>query len=265
MQTTSPPLTLGVPRSTPDPLRRFAAIALPTGWVALTIPVVLGLPTEPFVLVTLLFGLVLPAVLLTRRDPRASVRNLVASTIRPPRPLWLLLPALLLIPAVSWLVALPLGAAKPLSFGLVQGALVSFASSLFIVNLWEEMAWAAFFQRRAMTRWGYLRGSLVTAAMFAAVHLPLGLAAARTSAAAAVQGVVTLVVTGIGIRLLIGAFDGWTKGSVLALAVLHAAFNNTTRFIDGYDVIRLTVTVVLGLLAAVVVMRRRTTPNGGDR
>jgi membrane protease YdiL (CAAX protease family) len=265
VQTTSPPLALGVPRPTHDPLRRFAAIAVPTGLILLSIPVALAMAPEPFVLPVLLFGLVLPAVLLTRRDPNASVRHLFASTIRLPRPLWLLLPALLLIPAVTWLVALPFGVAQPLSLDLVQGALVSFASSLFIVNLWEEMAWAAFFQRRAMSRWGYLRGSLVTAALFAAVHLPLALAAARTSAAAAVEGVASLVVTAVGMRLLIGAFDAWTKGSVLALAVLHAAFNNTTRFVDGHDVIRLTVTVVLGLLAAVVVMRRRTTPNGGDR
>jgi membrane protease YdiL (CAAX protease family) len=193
------------------------------------------------------------------------VRDLFASTIRLPRPLWLLLPALLLIPVVSWLVALPFGAAQPLSLGLVQGAAVSFASSLFIVNLWEEMAWAAFFQRRAMARWGYLRGSLVTAVLFAAVHLPLALAGARTSVAAAVEGVVSLFVAGVGMRLLIGAFDAWTKGSVLALAVLHAAFNNTTRFLDGHDVIRLTVTVGLGLVAAVAVTRGRTASSGGDR
>ena len=265
MYTTSSPPALHAPRPTRDPLRTFAAVAVATGWVLLSIPVALGMPPEPFVIPTLLFGLVLPAVLLTRRDPHARVRDLLASTIRLPRPLWLLLPALLLIPVLSWLVALPFGAAEPLSFGLVQGAAVSFASSLFIVNLWEEMAWAAFFQRRAMTRWGYVRGSLVTAAMFAAVHLPLALAGARTSAIAAVEGVASLVVTGIGMRLLMGAFDAWTKGSVLALAVLHAAFNNTTQFVDGHDVIRLAVTVALGVLAAVVVTRRRTASNGGDR
>jgi membrane protease YdiL (CAAX protease family) len=263
--TTSSPPALHAPRPTRDPLRTFAAVAVPTGWVLLTIPVVLGIPPEPFVIPTLLFGLVLPAVLLTRRDPRARVRDLFASTIRLPRPLWLLLPALLLIPVVSWLAALPFGAAKPLSLGLVQGAAVSFASSLFIVNLWEEMAWAAFFQRRAMTRWGYVGGSLVTAAMFAAVHLPLALAGARTSLTAAVQGVAALVAAGIGMRLLIGALDTWTKGSVLALAVLHAAFNNTTQFVDGHDAIRLTVTVGLGVLAALAVTRGRTSPNGGDR
>jgi membrane protease YdiL (CAAX protease family) len=262
VQTTSPPAALQAPRSTRDPLRLFAAIAVPTGWVLLTIPIVLGIPPEPFVIPTLLIGLVLPAIILTRRDPRARVQDLLASTIRLPRPLWTLLPALLLIPVVSWLVALPLGAAKPLSFALVQGAAVSFASSLVIVNLWEEMAWAGFFQRRAMTRWGYLRGSLVTAAMFAAVHLPLGLAGARTSLTAALQGVAALVVAGVGLRLLIGAFDAWTTGSVLALAVLHAAFNSTTQVLDGHDVIRLTVTLGLGLLAALALVRQQARATG---
>jgi membrane protease YdiL (CAAX protease family) len=264
VQTTIAPPALHAP-PTRDPLRLFAVTAVATGWIVLTIPVVLGIPPEPFVIPTLLFGLVLPAVLLTRRDPQAQVRDLFASTIRLPRPLWLLLPALLLIPVVSWLVALPFGAAEPLSLGLVGGAALGFASSLLVVNLWEEMAWAAFFQRRAMSRWGYVAGSLVTAAMFAAVHLPLGLAGARSSAAGAVQGVVTLVVTGIGLRLLIGAFDAWTKGSVLALAVLHAAFNTTPQFVDGHDVIRLTVTVGLGVLAAFAVTRGRTTSIGGER
>jgi membrane protease YdiL (CAAX protease family) len=263
--TTTTPTTDAAPdtrRQSRDPLWLFAAIALPTGWIALTVPFVLGLPTEPFVLVTLVLGLVLPALVLTRRDPRASLRNLVADVVRMPRPRWLLLPALLLIPGVSWLVALPLGAAKPLSIGLVQAAAVAFASSFVIVNLWEEMAWAGFFQRRAMTRWGYLTGSLVTAGLFAAVHLPLAVGTAR-SVGDVVRGLVPLVAAGIGMRLLIGAFDTWTGRSIFALAMLHATFNVTPQFLDGHDVVRYGVTLGLGLIAAVVLVRRGTI--GGER
>ena len=54
---------------------------------------------------------------------------------------------------------------------MILGYLV--VTSVLIVNLWEEMAWAGFFQRRAMYRYGFVTGSLVTAALFVAVHLPL--------------------------------------------------------------------------------------------
>ena len=40
-------------------------VALPVGWVLLSISLVADLPIEPFVLATLLLGLVAPALLLT--------------------------------------------------------------------------------------------------------------------------------------------------------------------------------------------------------
>jgi hypothetical protein len=44
------------------PLVAFAAVALPSGWVLLGVPVAAGVPVAPFVLATLLIGLVGPAV-----------------------------------------------------------------------------------------------------------------------------------------------------------------------------------------------------------
>ena len=80
-------------------------------------------------------------------------------------------------------------------------------SSLVVVNLWEEMAWAGFVQRRAMARWGLAGGSIATALAFTGVHLPLSLYGADGIGDVA-YNIGVMVVSGIGMRLLIGAFDG---------------------------------------------------------
>ncbi len=51
---------------------------------------------------------------------------------------------------------------------------------MIIINIGEEIAWTGFVQRRAMARWGLLGGSLVTALLFAGIHLPLAFGDART-------------------------------------------------------------------------------------
>src|SRR3954452_6844668 len=71
------------------PLIIFAAIALPLGWVLLTLPVVLALPLEPFVLPVNYLALLTPAPLPTARpSARAGVRAPLRAGVRPPRRLW---------------------------------------------------------------------------------------------------------------------------------------------------------------------------------
>jgi membrane protease YdiL (CAAX protease family) len=236
------------------PLLVFAAVALPTGWIMLGLPVALGMPVEPFVLATLLLGLVTPAIVLTRRDPGTSVRALLRDTVRAPRP-WLLLPALVVVPGLTWVVAALTGHAPVIDAALVQGALVNVVSSVVIVNLWEEMAWQGFVQRGASTRWGFLRGALVTAAMFAGVHVALAFASADAGAVG--RGLAALVVSGIGLRLLMGALDRWSGRSIVTVAVAHASFNAAAGFVHAdADWIRYTVTLLLGLVALAVVLSR---------
>lgn len=238
-----------------QPLLAFAAVALPSGWILLGVPVAVGLPVEPFVLAALLLGLVVPAVVLTRRDPGAQVRALLRDTVRVPRP-WILVPAVGAIPAATWSVAAVSGHAPDLDAALLWGALLNVVSSVVIVNLWEEMAWQGFFQRRASARWGFLGGAAVTAAMFAGIHLALAFADAGDAAAVG-RGLAALVVAGIGLRLLLGALDRWSGRGLLAVAVAHASFNAAADFVHvDADWIRYTVTVVLGLAALGVVLSR---------
>ena len=240
------------------PLIQFVTVAVPVGWVLLTIPFLLDLPVEPFVLGTLFLGLVLPTVVLTRRDPTASMRQLLRDTVRPPRPLWLLLPAALVIPGAVAAVAALLGVGVPLTASFVANlAVMNVLSSLVVVNLWEEMAWAGFVQRRAMARWGFAGGSVATALAFTGVHLPLSLYGADGISDVA-YNIAVMVVSGIGMRLVIGAFDGWGHRSILALALIHATFNASSQLLDpGSEWVRYAVTFGLGLGAWA--LHRKTT------
>jgi hypothetical protein len=108
--------TTPTPRHALRPVLWFAAVALPLGWVMLTVPIVFGLPAEPFVLATTILGLFLPAVLITaRQQGRGAVRALLRQAIRPHRPLWSVAAAALVLTAAVWLTAVAVDGARPLT------------------------------------------------------------------------------------------------------------------------------------------------------
>jgi membrane protease YdiL (CAAX protease family) len=258
MNSTTAGRTAPIAAANPDrttqlrPLLVFAAIAVPSGWFFLSIPLLLDLPDAPFVLATLLLGLVLPALVLSRQDPATSARELLRSTFRRPRPVGVLVPALAVVPALTWVGARLAGAEQPLDTDLLVDLAVNIGSSLLIVNLWEEMAWTGFFQRRAMARWGTIAGSLVTAALFVGIHLPLAFHGNP------LVGLAALVVSGIGMRFLVAGVWSWSARSTIAVAVLHASFNAAADVVDAdHDWIRYVVTLTLGLLVLAALLSRR--------
>lgn len=231
------------------PLVVFAAVAVPTGWVLLSTYQVAGLPDAPFVLLTLVLGLLLPAVLLTRHDPAADGGRLLRDALRPSRPASLTAPALLGIPVLTWLAAGPFGGQVPLDAALLGGVALDVVGGLVVVNLWEELAWTGFFQRRAMARWGVVGGSLVTALLFAAIHLPLAFDGAEGPAQVLLGGAV-LLTAGVGLRLLAAGIDAASGHSLLTVAVAHASFNASADLVaPDVDWIRYAATVLLGILA----------------
>src|SRR5690606_3048619 len=126
-----------------------------------------------------------------------------------------------------------------------------------IINIWEEMAWTGFVQRRAMARWGLVSGSVLTGLLFAAIHLPLAFDGA-SGASAVGMGIAVLVATGVGLRLLIARMDAWSGRSLLTIGLLHASFNTSAELIEpAYDWIRLGLTILLGVLAVAPVLLRR--------
>jgi hypothetical protein len=75
-----------------------------------------------------------------------------------------------------------------------------------------------------------------------------------------------MVVSGIGLRLLIGAFDAWGHGSILALGLLHATFNASSELVEAdADWIRYAVTLSLGLVALGLVAATGTAPGRTSR
>jgi uncharacterized protein len=101
--------------------------------------------------------------------------------------------------------------------------IVTAVGGALLTNLWEESAWSGFVQHRLMDRHGLLAGSVLTAVPFALIHVP-GIFQ-NSPADVAVFQVVVLAVLVPFLRYLIGAVLIGTRGSILAVGVLHASFN----------------------------------------
>jgi membrane protease YdiL (CAAX protease family) len=152
------------------------------------------------------------------------------------------------LPALTWAGARLLGGERDLDAGLVASLALNLVTATLVVNLWEELAWTGFYQRRATRRWGRLRGSAATAALFAGVHLPLAFDGADGPGEVAAN-VAALAVAGLGLRLLIAGVDAWSRGSLLTVAVLHASFNAAGDLVaSGHDWVRYALVLALGLL-----------------
>jgi membrane protease YdiL (CAAX protease family) len=246
----------GPARTSMRPLVMFAAFALVVGGVLLALSTVVE-PDGPFLLAAVLGGLALPALVLTGRETGAAgVKALLRDCVRLPRSWWWLVLAGFGLPALAWIVGAALGGAQPLTWSLLGFYAVDLLIGALVINIWEEMAWTGYFQRRAMGRWGVVVGSIVTAAFFTALHVPLAFDGAA-SAGEVWWNVLLIAGVGAGLRLLIARVDAWSGGSLLTVGVLHSSFNATESVLDpAYDWVRIVVTVVVGV-ALVAVGRGR--------
>jgi membrane protease YdiL (CAAX protease family) len=237
------------------PLVLFAVISVASGCVLLTVPVVLDLPQEPFVLAVTFLAMLLVALLLTAREGgRPAVGRLLRDAIRLPVHWWWIPVAMLGIPVTVWGVGAAVGVAQPLTTTVLLGFAIQLLSSAVIVNIWEELAMTGYFQRRAIARWGVLGGSAITALVFAGIHLPLAFAGGSPGV-----GIAVLVIAAISLRLLIAGVDRWSGRSILTVGLLHGSFNAAAGLLEpGADWIRLGVTLLLGIAVAVALQTRRT-------
>ena len=101
------------------------------------------------------------------------------------------------------------------------GQLGLLAVNFALVNLWEESAWAGFLQSRLGQRHNLFVAALITAVPFAFAHWPLAFLGEVTVASVAV-GLAAYLALGVIFRPMIGVFLQGTRGSVLAVAVLHS-------------------------------------------
>lgn len=245
------------------PVAAFVTLAFGIGWPVVTVPLLAGMPADPFLLVLVFAGLLVPALVVTRitGGPGAIRRLLARATMwRFGAGRWLVI--LLAVPLLTVALAGVSGTLHAPENGVpTEVGMYLFSTLVFgalILNVWEEMAWGGFVQTRFMARHGLLVGSLLTAPLFAAIHLPLLFAEGWTWADVG-AGFAILLVAAPFYRYLLGLHLLRTGGSVLAIGVQHAAWNASGN-IDGVDGEWQSIAAVALLTVLLAVLHRRSSP-----
>lgn len=235
------------------PVLVFLVMAFVFGWGGM-VPLLLSesgpfgvlpveLPWKPFAAILSVFGLALPAFLVTAAtDGKEGVRNLLRRIFR-----WrvgvhwyfvalfgLLVVTLLgAIPFVGWVPFEALVWKWELLFTLfLWGALVPFV----LVNLWEETGWTGFLQHTLQERHGPLLASVMVAPFFALIHTPAYFVSGWLGGDDVSLGRLPSVLLQVGImavfavffRVLIMWLYNRTGSSVLLVGLFHSAYNMTS-------------------------------------
>jgi len=234
-------------RASGTPLVLFAIAALGVGGPLLALSTVIT-PDAPFLLAAVFLGLAMPALVITQHQwGGTAVRALLRDCVRLPSSWWWLPLAGFGLPALTWTTGAALGGAQPLTWGLVGFYVADLILGALIINIWEEMAWTGFFQRRAASRWGAVGGALVTSIFFTAIHVPLAFDGADGAGGVA-SNMLLLAGAATGMRLLVARVDPWSGGSLLTIGVLHSSFNASESLLDAdHFWVRIAVTIAVGI------------------
>jgi membrane protease YdiL (CAAX protease family) len=253
------------------PVTAFLIAAFGIGWSLLAVPLVASLPTDLFLLALVFVALLAPALLVTRAagGPGAVRRFLSRALVwRFGVGRWALI--LLGMPALTVGLAAATGTLSAPDDGwAVVVARYLFTTLIFgalILNIWEEAAWGGFAQSRLMARHGLLVGSLLTAPLFAGIHLPL-LFADDPSTSSVLIGAALLFGAAPFYRYLLGMHLLDTGGSILAIGVQHAAWNaagNLAPVSGDWQVVVAAVLLTLGVAAARRLWHPTSQPSGRD-
>jgi membrane protease YdiL (CAAX protease family) len=218
------------------PVGAFVVGVTLMSWIILPLLLAAGLPLEPGLIVLVLVGLLGGAVAVTRvLEGGDGVKRFFSAVFR-----WKFAPgyyfvALCSLPILTTLVALAIGTYRtPDSWfsAIVAYLTATVLTGALVINLWEEAAWAGFVQARLTARHGMLKGALLTAVGFAAIHFPLafqqhGLYGTTVREFLAINGLVIAVA--VIFRYLIGMVLRGAGGSILAVGLLHASFNSSNK------------------------------------
>ena len=220
--TTRPGLTRIVAR---HPILAFLAWFFTVGQAFAFAPLfVEGVAAQWFIIGSTLFGLLLPAVVITRMvDGPEGVAALARRVVLVRAPWHLYLIAIVVMPllAIGLAVAF-LGPADGSPSVAATSLMVALIVNFFFNNLWEEVAWTGFVQARLQVTHGAMRAALIAAPLFALQHVAL-LIGNDPVALAVILLVFTLVI--VPYR----AFNGWlynrTGGSLFPVGLVHALSN----------------------------------------
>jgi uncharacterized protein len=198
------------------------------------------IPIMPFLLLGNLFGVTLSAYIVTRvTGGREGVRELRRRYThwRVGLHSYLLalfaLPLAALLGASLWLGTAPLAAFADRWQFLFTAFLPAALLNVVLVNVWEEGGWTGFLLPRLQERWGPLRASVLVALAHGLYHVPLipiigGVSDARIPLERYWFYFVALFVFSPPVRVLVTWLWNRTRGSVLVVALLHAAWNTTS-------------------------------------
>ena len=233
------------------PVAAFLVMAFVFGWSGF-LPLLLSesgfgvlpidLPWKPFASMLSVFGLALPAFLVTAvTSGKDGVRDLLRRCFRWRVGVHWYLIALLGLLVVTLMGALPFLGVVPLealaeNWSLLftvflWGVLVPFV----LVNLWEELGWTGFMQHTLQASHGPLLASVIVAPFFALIHMPgffvAGFMSDEKMSLSQLPAVLLQVgimsVFAIFIRVVIMWLYNSSGRSVLIVALFHSAFNMT--------------------------------------
>lgn len=262
------------------PVTAFCVWVFGLGWPIGALPVLVDhggldgprLPT-PVVVLLITYAVMLPAALVATActDGREGLRRLLARARhkRIGGRRWLLV--ILGLPALTLVLGVALGGTVAVDPARLAGDVASVLVALVLVHLAEELVWAGFVQSTLARRTSVIRAAVLTAAPFAAIHLPLLLLGPVTPGSVLVD-VAGLSLLAVLLRLLVAVGLELSAGSVLVAAVLHAGFNasNNPRgpldhLLAGIDqgiVGAASAALVVGLGLSHHTRDRRTHPSG---
>jgi CAAX protease family protein len=245
------------------PVVAFLIMAYAFGWPILLAGHYLGMPIQLASSLLAVFGLALPAFVVTAATGgKAGVRDLLRQCLRWRVGIrWYLL-ALLGLPAGTLLVASAFLGSAPLQ-ALVEKwplfftmFLPSLLVAFLLIQLFEETGWTGFMQDTLQERHGPLLASIVVAPFFVLIHLPLVLLEASQITSALFQVAVQAVVV-IFFRVIITWLYNSAGRSVLIVALFHSSFNSVTGSQEAMRFIRELIAgptaLVIGLAVVAVV------------
>jgi membrane protease YdiL (CAAX protease family) len=250
------------------PVLTYLLLSFGLGWAFLMPPALAHSDALTlFVIPTALIAQLGAAVLVTAlADGRDGVRALLRRTFR-----WRVNPGWYAVAVLGLPVLAVAGATAALGLDALRvvfaepAGAVAFLTGLAIVpliNLWEETGWMGFVQTRLQDRHGGLLAAVLTAPLFALIHLPLQIA---NPPAQILLNMAILVALAVPFRIVVGWLHNRT-GSVLVAAIFHASFNVATSsvlfaaLVPGQDALTVTAAVlVVGAVAVVAATRGRLT------
>jgi uncharacterized protein len=197
-----------------------------------SLPTRLGLDYERAAVLPMMFLGLLPATLLVTglEGGRPALGALFRRVVRWRVGLvwWLL--AVVALPLTTIVLATVLGDSLRMpSLSVLAGEVVSIAIAILLVNIWEETAWAGFFQTRLERRHNFYIAALLTAIPFAAIHMPLQVINGMTKPMDLAVQFMLLVIFSFIFRSLLGTVLRGAGDSVLVVGVLHTFFNRSNN------------------------------------